>query len=101
VYQGVELEGTARLTEGLLVYANATVNNTHHKFSHTRLAASPGRTAAIRPLIDRKLDFRLNVNNMADDHSRIFLNGTAGDGKTGQFFTNAGRSAFFSVAASL
>ena len=48
----------------------------------------------------RKLDFRLNVNNIADDHSRIFLNGTAGDGRTGLFFTNAGRSAFFSLAAS-
>ncbi len=148
VYQGVELEGTARVTEGLLIYANATVNDTHYKFSHTRLAASPDRTAAIGPLIDRdgfsasllakyigpqygqdtpvnafklksyvtadfamgytlpilnnrKLDFRLNANNIADDHSPIFLNGTAGDGKTGLFFTNAGRSVFFSLAASL
>jgi len=45
----------------------------------------------------RKLDLRLNVN----DHSLTFFNGTAADGKTGLFSTNAGRSVFFLVAASL
>ncbi len=148
IYQGVELEGTAQLGQGLSMYANATLNETHFKFSHVKLAAAPTRTAAIGPIFDRdgvsasllvkyvgpqygqdapindyrlksyvtadfaagytlpilngrKLDFRLNVNNIANDHSPIFLNGTAADGKTGLFFTNAGRSVFVSVAASL
>jgi len=148
IYQGVELEGTGQLGGGLSVYANATLNETHYKFSHIKLAAAPNRTAAIGPIFDRdgfsasllakyvgqqygqdtpvnafklksyvtadfaagytlpilngrKLDFRVNVNNIADDRSPIFLNGTAADGNTGLFFTNAGRSVFFSVAASL
>jgi len=148
IYQGVELEGTSQLGQGLSIYGNATLNDTHYKFSHTRLAAAPDRTAAIGPIFDRdsisasllakyvgqqygqdtpnndfriksyvtadfaagytlpilngrKLDFRLNVNNISNDHSPIFLNGTAADGKTGLFFTNAGRSVFVSVAASL
>ena len=148
VYQGVELEGTAQLGQGLSMYGNATLNDAHYKFSHTKLAASPNSTAAIGPIFDRdglsasllakyigpqygqdtpnndyklksyitadfaagytlpilngrKLDFRINVNNIANDHSPIFLNALAADGKTGLYFTNAGRSVFFSVAASL
>ena len=49
----------------------------------------------------RKLDFRLSVNNVFDDHSLIGLSQTAGDGKTGLYWTNPGRSVFFTVAASL
>lgn len=49
----------------------------------------------------RKLDFRLNVNNIIDDHHVIFNNGFAGDGVTPLYFTNPGRSVFFSISASL
>ncbi len=49
----------------------------------------------------RKLDFRLNVNNIFDNTSRTFLNQLAADGKTGLYYVNAGRSVFVSVAASL
>ena len=148
VYQGVELEGTAHLGAGLSIYANGTLNDTHYKNSHTRLANTPNHTAAIGPVFDRggfsasllakyigqqygqdtpadaykiksyatvdfaagytlpilnnrKLDFRLNVNNVFDDHSLIGLNQTAGDGKTGLYWTNPGRSVFFSMAATL
>jgi len=148
VYQGVELEGTAQLGQGLSIYANGSVNETHYKFSHTKLANAPDRTAAIGPVFDngnvsasllakyvgrqygqdtpvndfkvksyvtadfaagytlpilngRKLDFRVNVNNIANDRSVIGLNQTAGDGRTGLYWTNPGRSVFFSVAATL
>jgi len=54
------------------------------------------------PILNRrKLDFRLNVNNLFDNHSLTFLNQLAADGKTGLYFTNPGRSVFFSVSASL
>ncbi|HYZ62004.1 MAG TPA: TonB-dependent receptor, partial [Acetobacteraceae bacterium] len=49
----------------------------------------------------RRLDFKLNVNNIFDNHSLIGLNQLASDGKTGLFWTNPGRSVFFSVSASL
>ena len=49
----------------------------------------------------RKLDFRLNVNNIFNDHSVIGLNQLAGDGQTGLFWTNPGRSVFVSVSATL
>ena len=49
----------------------------------------------------RKLDFRVNVNNMFNDHSVIGLNQLAGDGATGVFWTNPGRSVFFTVSATL
>ena len=49
----------------------------------------------------RKLDFRINVNNIFDNHSLIGLNQLAADGKTGLYWTNPGRSVFFSVSASL
>lgn len=85
------------------------------------MAATPDKTAAIGPLYDgksyatvesaagytlpilngRKLDFRLNVNNIFDNTSRTFLNQLAADGKTGLYDVNAGRSVFFSIAASL
>jgi len=76
VYQGVELE----------------------KFYVTADFAA-GCTLPI--LNGRKLDLWLNVNNIANNHRLTFFNGTAANGKTGLFFTNAGRSVFFSVAASL
>ena len=148
VYRGVELEGTARLGEGVSVYANATWNDTYYKHTNIKLANAPERTAAIGPVLDRgnltasflakyvgrqfgqdapvdayqiksyvtadfaagytlpilngrKLDFRLNVNNVANDHSLIGLNQLAGDGRTGLYWTNPGRSVFFSVAATL
>jgi len=49
----------------------------------------------------RKLDFRVNVDNLSNNRSLIGLAGVAGDGTTPLFWTNPGRSAFFSVAASL
>ena len=49
----------------------------------------------------RKLDFRLNVNNLVNDHHLISLNALAADGTTGLYFTNPGRSVFFSISASM
>jgi len=48
----------------------------------------------------RKLDFRVNVDNISNDRSLVGLAGVAGDG-TPLFWTNSGRSVFFSVSASL
>ncbi len=148
IYQGVEAEGTVRLLRGVSLYANGSVNETFYKHTHTKVANTPDRTAAIGPIIDRdgfsasllakyegrqygqdtpanafriksyvtadfaagytlpilngrKLDFRLNVNNIFNDRSIIGLNQTAADGKTGLFWTNPGRSAFVSVSAHL
>jgi iron complex outermembrane receptor protein len=54
------------------------------------------------PLPDkRKLNFRVYVNNLLDDHSITGLAGTAGDGVTPLFWTDPGRSVFFTVSASL
>jgi iron complex outermembrane recepter protein len=54
------------------------------------------------PLPDRrKLNFRLNIDNLLDDNSLVGLAGTAGDGVTPLFWTDPGRSVFFSVSASL
>lgn len=56
----------------------------------------------VLPILNgRKLDFRLNVDNVFNDRSIIGFNATAGDGKTGLYWTNPGRSAFISVAATL
>jgi iron complex outermembrane receptor protein len=49
----------------------------------------------------RKLNFRLYVNNLLDDHSLTGLAGTAGDGVTPLYWTDAGRSVFFSISASI
>lgn len=49
----------------------------------------------------RKLDFRVNVDNISNDRSLIGLAGVAGDGSTPLFWTDPGRSVFFSVSASL
>ncbi len=49
----------------------------------------------------RKLDFRLNVDNISNDRSLIGLAGIAGDGATPLFWTNPGRSFFLSVSGSL
>ncbi len=49
---------------------------------------------------DRKIDFRLYLNNVTNDQSVIFLTGTAANGNA-LFYTNAGFSAFFSVSVSL
>jgi outer membrane receptor protein involved in Fe transport len=137
-----------RLMPGVSVYANASLNDTHYKHSHTQLANAPTRTAAFGPIMDmegfsaallmkyigpqygqdtpadafpvksyitadlalgytlgilngRKIDIRVNVNNIFNDHSIIGLNTTAGDGNTGLYWTNPGRSVFFTLAASL
>ena len=80
-------------------YGQDTPVNAFKLKSYVTADFAAGYTLPI--LNGRKLDFRLNVNNIADDHSPTFLNGTAGDGNAGLFFTNAGRSVFVSVAASL
>lgn len=49
----------------------------------------------------RKVDFRLAVNNIFDNHSLIGLNQLAGDGKTGLYWTDPGRSVFFTLSSSL
>ena len=43
----------------------------------------------------------MNVDNISNNRSLIGLAGVAGDGATPLFWTNPGRSAFFSVSASL
>ncbi len=148
-YRGLEAEGTVRLTPGLSIYANGTVNDAVYNHTGVRVANTPEKTAAIGPLYDRdgfsalliakwigaqfgqdvgtvnsypiksyatvdfaagytlpilngrKLDFRLNVNNIINDHHLISLNGLAADGTTGLYYTNPGRSVFFSISASL
>ena len=56
----------------------------------------------VLPILNhRKLDFRLNVNNIFDNNSLIGLNQLAGDGKTGLYWTDPGRSVFFTLSASL
>ncbi len=67
--------------------------------SYSTVDFAAGYTLPI--LNGRKLDFRLNVNNIFDNHSVIGLNQLAGDGATGLYWTNPGRSVFFSIAASL
>ena len=49
----------------------------------------------------RKVDLRLNVNNVFDNHSLIGLNQLAADGRTGLYWTDPGRSVFFSLSSSL
>jgi len=49
----------------------------------------------------RKLDFRVNVDNISNNRSLIGLAGVTRTGAIPLFWTNAGRSAFFSVSASL
>jgi iron complex outermembrane receptor protein len=49
----------------------------------------------------RKVALRLNVNNLFDNHSIIGLNQLAGDGKTGLYWTDPGRSVFFTLSSSL
>ena len=49
----------------------------------------------------RTLDLRINVNNITNDRSLIGLASVAGSGTTPLYWTNAGRSVFFSIAAYL
>jgi iron complex outermembrane receptor protein len=67
--------------------------------SYTSVDFAMGYTLGI--LNGRKLDFRVNVNNIFNNHNIIGLDTLAGDGKTGLFWTNPGRSVFFTVSASL
>ncbi len=91
----------SNVVNGTTIYLNggAVHQGVELEKSYVTVDFAAGYTLPI--LNGRKLDFRLNVNNIANDHSPTFFNGTAADGKTGLFFTNAGRSVFFSVAASL
>jgi iron complex outermembrane receptor protein len=152
IYQGLELEGTYKLTYGVSMYANGTINEGYYKNptaagTGKQLATTPNRTAAIGPIIDangfsaallakyigkqygqdtpvdaypikayqtadfvmgytlpipdqRKIDFRLSINNIFDSHAVTFFNGaSSGPGAPGLFFTLPGRSVFFSAAA--
>lgn len=49
----------------------------------------------------RKVDLRVNVNNIFDNHSLIGLNQLAGDGRTGLYWTDPGRSVFFTLSSAL
>jgi iron complex outermembrane receptor protein len=49
----------------------------------------------------RLIDFKLNVNNISDDRSLIGLAGTTSGGTVPLYWTNAGRSVFFTIAAGL
>ena len=49
----------------------------------------------------RHLDFKLNIYNLFDNHSLIGFSQFAGDGTTPLYWTNPGRSVFFTMAASL
>lgn len=54
------------------------------------------------PILNRrKLDFRVNLDNIANDRSLIGLAGIAGDGNTPLYWVNPGRSVFFTISASL
>ena len=66
---------------------------------YTTVDFAAGYTLPI--LNGRKLDFRLKVNNIVNDHSLIGLDQTAADGVTGLYWTNPGRSVFLTVTASL
>ena len=48
----------------------------------------------------RKIDARLNVSNLFDDHSLINVTGSTAAG-AGLYYTNPGRSVFFTVSAAL
>lgn len=49
----------------------------------------------------RQVDFRLNVNNITNDRSLIGLASVAGDGVTPLYWTNPGRSVFFTLSGAL
>lgn len=48
----------------------------------------------------RHIDARVNVTNLFDDHGLIYLTGNTAAG-VGLYYTNPGRSIFFTLSASL
>lgn len=95
-------DGFSALLVGKFVgrqFGQDTPVNAYPIKSYTTVDFAAGYTLPI--LNRRKLDFRLNVNNIFDDHSLIGLSQLAADGKTGLYWTNPGRSVFFSITASL
>ena len=73
--------------------------NTYLVKSYTTADFAMGYTLGI--LNGRKVDLRLNVNNILDNHNLIGLSQLAADGKTGLYWTNPGRSVFFTLSSSL
>lgn len=82
---------------GLDSNANGLGNSLPLK-SYTDVDLSLGKTISI--LNGRKISGRINVSNLFDDHSPIYVTGTTAAG-TGLYYTNPGRSIFFTVAAFL
>ncbi len=82
---------------GLDSNANGLGNSLPLK-SYTDVDLSLGQTVPI--LNGRKISARINVSNLFDDHSLIYVTGTTAAG-AGLYYTNPGRSIFFTVAASL
>jgi iron complex outermembrane receptor protein len=68
-----------------------------HSYSYADLAV--GYTFPVWE--HRKLQVKLNVNNLFDNRSIIGLAGTAGDGVTPLYWVNAGRSFFLTLSATL
>jgi len=60
IYEGVELEGTVRLIDGLSLYANGSVNSAKDKTSHLTIANSPDSTGAAGLLYDMG-DFHASI----------------------------------------
>lgn len=85
-------------TAGPTVGGIATLQNAFPIRSYMTADFAMGYTLGV--LNGRKVDFRLNVNNIFDDHSLIALNTTTAAG-AGLYWTNPGRSVFFTLSASL
>ncbi len=57
----------------------------------------------VLPIIKRRLRLSVQANNLFNDHSIIFFNGTSAStsGSLPLYFVNASRSVFFSLSATL
>ena len=156
-FQGVEVEGTAKLGHGFALYANGTLNDSAYNTNGNNLAQTPRRTAALGliydkgnlfragddlhgliiaknvgpqygqdnykvgtydqypiksynyvnldggyqlPVLKKLLTFDVQVFNLFDDES---ITGFAASAKSGEplYWTQAGRSIFFSVSAKI
>lgn len=53
VFKGIETEGTAKLGQGVSLYANATVNDATYNSSGFPVALNPRSTAAAGPIFER------------------------------------------------
>ncbi len=80
-------------------FGQDTPTNAYPIKSYVTADFAAGYTLPI--LNDRKINVRLNVNNILNNRSLIGLNQLASDGKTGLYWTNPGRSAFVSLSATL